>query len=75
MSGILWHMEQKLEGILDRILMEFHMWISEDKNQFQKSMYIPWYLSSSFYSRVFFVTLVICSIYSYLLRTPTLVHW
>ena len=49
MSGILWHMEQKLEGILDGILMEFHMLISEDKNQSQKSMYIPWFLSSSFY--------------------------
>ena len=44
MSGILWHVERKLEGILDRILMEFH----EDKNQSQKSMYIPW-LSFSFY--------------------------
>ena len=49
MSGILWHVEQKLEGILDGILMEFYMSILEDKNQSQKSMYIPWYLSSSFY--------------------------
>ena len=50
MSGILWHMEQNMEGILDGILMEFHMLILEDKNQIQKSMYISWYLSSSFYS-------------------------
>ena len=49
MSGILWHVEQKLEGILDGILMEFHMLISEDKNQIQKLMNIPWYLSSGFY--------------------------
>ena len=41
----------KLEGILDGILMEFHMFISEDKNQIQKLVYIPWYLSSSFYGR------------------------
>ena len=49
MRGILWHMAQKLEGIFDGILMEFHMRILEDKNQIQKSMYIPWYLSSSLY--------------------------
>ena len=47
MRGILWHVARKLEGILDGILMEFHM--REDKNQIQQSMYIPWYLSSSFY--------------------------
>ena len=52
MSGILWQVEQKLEGILDRILMEFHMSILDDKNQSQKSMYISWYLSSSFYGRL-----------------------
>ena len=40
MRGILWHVAQKLEGIFDGILMEFHMRISEDKNQIQKSMYI-----------------------------------
>ena len=27
------------------------MWILEDKNQIQKSMYISWYLSSGFYGR------------------------
>ena len=41
MRGILWHVAQKLEGIFDGILMELHMRISEDKNQIQKSMYIP----------------------------------
>ena len=51
MRGILWHVARKLEGILGGILMEFHMQISEDKNQIQKSMYIPWYLSSSLYGR------------------------
>ena len=51
MRGILWHVIQKLEGIFDGILMEFHMRILEDKNQIQKSMYIPWYLSSSLYGR------------------------
>ena len=50
MRGILWNVAQKLEGILDGILMEFHMLILEDKNQIQKSMYIPWYFSSSLYS-------------------------
>ena len=40
---------QKLEGIFDGILMEFHMRISEDKNQIQKSMYIPQFLSSGLY--------------------------
>ena len=49
MRGILWHVARKLEGIFDGILMEFHMRILEDKNQIQKSMYIPWYLSSSLY--------------------------
>ena len=29
--------------------MEFHMRILEDKNQIQKSMYIPQYLSSGLY--------------------------
>ena len=51
MRGILWRVAQKLEGIFDGILMEFHMRISEDKNQIQKSMYIPWYLSSGLYGR------------------------
>ena len=51
MRGILWHMTQKLEGIFDGILMEFHIRISEDKNQIQKSMCIPRYLSSSLYGR------------------------
>ena len=51
MRGILWHVTQKLEGIFDRILMEFHMKISEDKNQIQKLMYIPRYLSSGLYGR------------------------
>ena len=49
MKGILWHVARNLEGIFDGILMEFYMRISEDKNQIQKSMYIPWYLSSSLY--------------------------
>ena len=51
MRGILWHVTRKLEGILDGILMEFQMRISEDKNQIQKLMYIPWYLSSGLYGR------------------------
>ena len=50
MKGILWHMAINLEGIFDGILMEFNMRISEDKNQIQKSMYIPCYLSSGIYS-------------------------
>ena len=49
MKGILWHVTRKVEGIFDGILMEFHMRISEDKNQIQKSMYIPWFLSSGHY--------------------------
>ena len=49
MRGILWHVTGKLEGMFDGILMEFHMRISEDKNQTQKSMYSPWYLSSGLY--------------------------
>ena len=49
MKGILWYVTQKLEGIFDGILMEFRMRISEDKNQIKKSMYIPWFLSSSLY--------------------------
>ena len=53
MRGILWHVTRKLEGIFDGILMEFHMRISEDENQIQKSMYIPRYLSSSLYGREF----------------------
>ena len=56
MRGILWHMARKLEGILDGILMEFHMRISEDKNQIQKLMYIPWYLFSRFYGRYSWLT-------------------
>ena len=52
MKGILWHVTRKLEGIFDGILMEFHMKISEDKNQIQKSMYIPRFLSSGLYGRV-----------------------
>ena len=51
MKGILWYVTRKLEGILDGILMEFHMRISEDKNQIKKSMYIPRFLSSSLYGR------------------------
>ena len=47
MKGILWHATQKLEGIFDGILMEFHMRISEDKNQIKILMYIPRFLSSS----------------------------
>ena len=35
MKGILWYVTGKLEGIFDGILMEFHMRISEDKNQTQ----------------------------------------
>ena len=49
MRGILWHMARKSEGIFDGILMELHMRILEDKNQIQKLMYVPWYLSSSLY--------------------------
>ena len=51
MRGILWHVTRKLEGTFDGILMEFHMRISEDKNQIQKSMYIPPYLSFGLYGR------------------------
>ena len=50
MKGILWYVIQKLEGIFDRILMEFYIKTSEDKNQIQKSMYIPQFLSSGLYS-------------------------
>ena len=49
MKGILWYVPRKLEGIFDGILMEFPMRISEDKNQTQKSMYIPRFLSSGLY--------------------------
>ena len=49
MKGILWYVTRKLEGIFDRILMEFHMRISEDKIQIKKSMYIPRFLSSGLY--------------------------
>ena len=49
MKGILWYVTRKLEGIFDGILMEFRMRISEDKNQTQKSMYIPRFLSSGLY--------------------------
>ena len=49
MKGILWYVTRKLEGIFDGILMEFRMRISEDKNQTQKSMYIPRLLSSGLY--------------------------
>ena len=55
MSGILWHVAQVFEGILDRTLMEFHMRILEDKNQNQKLMYIPWYISSGFYGKLYVV--------------------
>ena len=54
MKGILWYVTRKLEGIFDGILMEFRMRISEDKNQTQKSMYIPRFLSSGLYGRCFF---------------------
>ena len=53
MRGILWHVTRKLEGIFDGILMEFHIRISEDKNQIQKLMYIPQFLSSSLYGSCF----------------------
>ena len=53
MKGILWYVTRKLEGIFDGILMEFHMRILEDKNQIQKSMYIPWFLSSGLYGSEF----------------------
>ena len=49
MKGILCYVTRKLEGIFDGILMEFRMRISEDKNQTQKSMYIPRFLSSGLY--------------------------
>ena len=49
MKGILWYVTRKLEGIFDGILMEFHMRISEDKNQIKKSMYTPRFLSSGLY--------------------------
>ena len=52
MRGILWHVARKLGGIFGGILMEFHMQILEDKNQIQKLMYIPWYLSSGLYGRI-----------------------
>ena len=51
MKGILWYVTRKLEGIFDGILMEFHMRISEDKNQIKNSMYIPQFLSSGLYGR------------------------
>ena len=51
MKGILCYVTRKLEGIFDGILMEFRMRISEDKNQTQKSMYIPRFLSSGLYGR------------------------
>ena len=51
MKGILWYVTQKLEGIFDRILMEFRMRISEDKSQIKKSMYIPRFLSSGLNGR------------------------
>ena len=51
MKGILCYVTRKLEGIFDGILMEFRMRISEDKNQTQKSMYIPPFLSSGLYGR------------------------
>ena len=49
MKGILWYVTQKLEGIFDGILMEFHMRILEDKNQIKILMYIPRFLSSGLY--------------------------
>ena len=52
MKGILWYVTRKLEGIFDGILMEFRLRISEDKNQTQKSMYIPRFLSSGLYGSV-----------------------
>ena len=72
MRGILWHVARKLEGIFDGILMEFHMRILEDKNQIQKSMYIPWYLSSGLYgTRVLFVATPLLHIRSRLLQYYT----
>ena len=68
MKGILWYVTRKLERIFDRILMEFHMRISEDKNQIQKSMYIPQFLSSGLYSS--FLEIV-CSLFTMLI----LVEW
>ena len=35
------YVTQKLEGIFDGILIEFHMRILEDKNQIKDLMYIP----------------------------------
>ena len=52
MKGILCYVTRKLEGIFDGILMEFRMRISEDKNQTQKSMYIPRFLSSGLYGSI-----------------------
>ena len=51
MKRILWYVTRKLEGIFDGILMEFHMRISEDKNQIKILMYIPQFLSSGLYGR------------------------
>ena len=58
-SDILWWREMnegnfavhdtKIRGNLDGIFMEFCMRISEDKNQSQKLMYIPRFLSSGLY--------------------------
>ena len=59
MRGILWHVTRKLEGIFDGILMEFHMRISEDKNQIPKSMYIPRYLSSCLYGIINILVILI----------------
>ena len=53
MRGILWHVTRKLEGIFDGILMEFHMRMSEDKNQIQKSIF------PSTYPPVFMVELLL----------------
>ena len=50
MKGILWYVIRKLDGISDGTLMEFYIRILEDKNQIQKLMYIPRFLSSGLYS-------------------------
>ena len=66
MKGILWYVTRKLEGIFDGILMEFRMRISEDKNQTQKSMYIPRFLSSGLYGSSFHIKIHSFIFYIYL---------
>ena len=71
MKGILCYVTRKLEGIFDGILMEFRMRISEDKNQIKKSMYIPRFLSSSLYSRLYSLFFLVAVFSPKMVRTTT----